>query len=271
MSYLDYELSDNNAQPIEGYEFIGTYAIYRYTSADVPITINGHLYSPIPCERSNLLTGTQVDDNVDLTIVMPATTQIVLDYAFNVAPPDLMCNVYRVHRGSNYAQDWILYWTGRVHNFSIEDHKASLSIPSTFGMSLAGNVPTSFYQTVCNHVLFDSHCKVNRALFQFNTTILAINGLVIRLAAIPPFPDQTIVGGQFLSTVKPEQRMIMTQTADIITLNYRLSAFVKIGDAVQVSAGCDHNSTTCQNKFNNKVNFGGFPFIPNYNPFTQGF
>lgn len=270
MSYLDYELSQTGGQPLEAYEFVGTYKTYRYTPNDVPVTINGQLYTPIPCERGDIITATQVDDNVDLSITMPALVDMVLDYAFNVSPPDLMMNVYRVHRGSNYSIDWILYWTGKVNNFTIEDQTATITIPGIFGMGLAGNIPTTFYQTGCNHVLFDRQCKVNRSLWQFNTTIAAVSGLTIQLADASPFQDQAIVGGQFLTSNSPEVRMIMSQNGSTIGLNYRCSPYVVAGASVQIAAGCGHTRVSC-NKFNNQKNFGGFPYIPNYNPFTQGF
>jgi hypothetical protein len=33
-------------------------------------------------------------------------------------------------------------------------------------------------------------------------------------------------------------------------------------------AGCDRTFATCQSKFGNSLNFGGFPWIPVKNPFA---
>jgi uncharacterized phage protein (TIGR02218 family) len=43
------------------------------------------------------------------------------------------------------------------------------------------------------------------------------------------------------------------------------------GDIIEVTAGCDKKASTCKNKFNNKINFRGFDFVPTneavfYNP-----
>jgi hypothetical protein len=43
---------------------------------------------------------------------------------------------------------------------------------------------------------------------------------------------------------------------------------LKAGDIVEVYAGCARDLDTCLNKFNNTINFGGFPYIPLNNPFT---
>lgn len=37
---------------------------------------------------------------------------------------------------------------------------------------------------------------------------------------------------------------------------------IQVGDTLVVIAGCDRTFETCGSKFNNKRNFGGFPFIP---------
>ena len=39
------------------------------------------------------------------------------------------------------------------------------------------------------------------------------------------------------------------------------------GQVIDIFPGCDHLRTTCAGKFANGDNFGGFPYIPNINPF----
>jgi len=34
------------------------------------------------------------------------------------------------------------------------------------------------------------------------------------------------------------------------------------GDTFNVAFGCDHTQATCQSKFNNLINFRGFPYVP---------
>jgi hypothetical protein len=40
------------------------------------------------------------------------------------------------------------------------------------------------------------------------------------------------------------------------------------GRAFEAFAGCDRTFATCQSKFGNSLNFGGFPWIPAKNPFA---
>jgi uncharacterized phage protein (TIGR02218 family) len=41
-----------------------------------------------------------------------------------------------------------------------------------------------------------------------------------------------------------------------------LRASVAVGDRVRLTAGCDKRLATCKSKFNNIINFQGFPDIP---------
>ncbi|MBQ3675664.1 MAG: phage BR0599 family protein, partial [Campylobacter sp.] len=57
---------------------------------------------------------------------------------------------------------------------------------------------------------------------------------------------------------------------DKITLMFPLKS-LSTADLVYVYAGCDKTIKMCRDKFNNSINYGGFPFVPSKNPVTQGF
>lgn len=62
-------------------------------------------------------------------------------------------------------------------------------------------------------------------------------------------------------------RMILAHSGDSVTLSALLSGLA-VGVAFEAFAGCDRTLATCQAKFGNAINFGGFPWIPAKNPFT---
>lgn len=47
-----------------------------------------------------------------------------------------------------------------------------------------------------------------------------------------------------------------------LSLSYPLLNAPATGDAFTVYVGCDHTQNTCTVKFNNLVNFRGFPYVP---------
>lgn len=46
-----------------------------------------------------------------------------------------------------------------------------------------------------------------------------------------------------------------------VTLYLPSGYSIQVGDTFEITAGCDKTFTTCKNKFNNEINFGGFPHI----------
>lgn len=51
-------------------------------------------------------------------------------------------------------------------------------------------------------------------------------------------------------------------SADVLGFSTRIGDWVAVGDTFGVTAGCDRRFATCQAKFDNAVNFRGFPHIP---------
>jgi uncharacterized phage protein (TIGR02218 family) len=264
MSYLTDDKSAHGGRPRELYAFTGTFLNYYYTSGPVPVDFGGHTYVPIPIKRSEVAAGSQDDDGLALQIDVPATLEMVQVYAFQVAPPFLKLTIYRYHDIS----EWVPYWQGLVGQVNVGKGTATLRSPSILELILTGNIPNAFYQTPCNHVLFDQLCKVPEADWTQIATVTAIDGRTISVTTIGTLDTQLVGGEAVLGS--GESRMIVTQSGTDITVNYPYAS-VEIGDAITVTAGCDLKwDGDCINKFNNGDNFGGFAFIPPDNIFANG-
>jgi uncharacterized phage protein (TIGR02218 family) len=268
--FSDRELSVHDSQPIECFEFIGSYVTYRYTSADIEVTVNGNVYTPAAVSRTGIRAGTHDEDNIQVEIEMPITMKLVVDYGFQITPPALNLTIYRVHRGTNFATDFSVYWKGPVTNIGIEDDKATFTVPSAFAAALSGAIPSIGFQAPCNRVLFDSGCKVSRGFYSVTTTVAATDGDVIQLMSNGGFADGLFIGGEIADTAHNDRRMIIAHSANLVTVNYPF-AKLTVGTTVEVTAGCNHAfNGDCKNRFSNQINFGGFPFIPSINPFAEG-
>jgi uncharacterized phage protein (TIGR02218 family) len=67
-------------------------------------------------------------------------------------------------------------------------------------------------------------------------------------------------GRGLFGTIKHDQ--ISADGRRVIELWEPIPAVIRRGDAVRLDAGCDRRALTCRTKFNNMLNFQGFPFIP---------
>lgn len=268
MAYVEDEVSVHGSAPVELYLFEGTFGEYCYTSSELPVTFEGRDYLPVPMQRSEVVAGTQDDDKLDVTVELPVTAELIRVYAFQISPPELEVTIYRKHRGSAF-DDFALYWVGKVGGVSVSEGIGTLRSPSILSEALSGNAPSVYYQTPCNHVLFDNRCQVSRVANSVTTEVTSVNDIFVAVASIGGKPDLFFVGGEMV-TEHGERRMVIGQAGLTLTVNYPFANVVE-GTSVEVVAGCDHDyEGDCASKFDNQKQYGGFKFIPTYNPFESG-
>lgn len=274
----DKETSIHDSLPVELYQFLGSYKNYYYTTDAEPHTFEGQVYTPIKAmARNNVKTGTNTEENAAVKVSMPMDSEIISDYGFQTTPPRLLLNIIRVYRDLlPYETNYRVYWRGPVTNISIKGRVATLDVPSVFSSVLGASCPSFYYQTPCNHVLFDPDtCGVSRVDNSVSTTIVQLlsNGQVIRLGSYGAFSPDEFVSGEIFIPSQNERRMIIG--ADIgngeLTINYPFGRAI-IGTSVQATRGCDHAwKGHCLTRYNNTRRFGGHPLIPPINLFESGF
>jgi uncharacterized phage protein (TIGR02218 family) len=255
--------------PIECYFFAGTVKNYLYTSADTDVSIGTDNYKSTAIERSELKVSTHSDDRQEITLSMPTILDVIQDYAFSVAPPDLTLTIRRFHRGTDSSANNVIYWIGQVSSMLVNGHGSQILVPSIMSNAMKNNIPPVSYQTPCNHVLFDARCKVDRPSHLLSTTVAFIGGRNITMGDAPGVADGVFITGEVFCARTNEHRQIQNHAGRGLLINYPFSKVV-VGDAIQVTWGCDHSFSTCVNKFGNQLNFGGFPYVPNINPFVYG-
>lgn len=260
----DLEQSVASSAPIEGYKFIGSFKNYLYTSSDKAEIINGETYLPIAIKRSNVKAGTQDDDNLSLDLELPFDIEVIRDYAYAQTPPKLTLEVYRQQLGNSLA--WSLFWRGIVRGFNVSGRTAKVQVPSIFSLALQGEIPNVYFQTPCNHVLYDARCAVPRDDHRFLAYIQAVAGVAITLTSEPAAPH-ILAAGEIVNLRNGERRLVLDNEGSAVSIGY---PFVDLrpGDQVELVKGCDHSLAECKAKFNNVINFGGFPYIPSDNPFS---
>ena len=115
-------------------------------------------------------------------------------------------------------------------------------------------------------MLYGFGCGLSQAAWEVGTTILAADKHTVTTAEADLQPDGYYVGG-ILRLEGGGQRMITGHTGPVLTLSRSLDG-LSPGKLAKISPGCDHSKAQCVDKFNNLVNFGGFPYIPLKNPFS---
>lgn len=141
------------------------------------------------------------------------------------------------------------------------------------GLAEALNRPFGrVYQTPCTAVLGDGACR-----FDLGTSGYVWEGPVLKVdveASVTVFTDggfepewfqrgrMDVLSGAAKGLFGPIKRDTSDPAGRRIELWAPLRAQMAVGDQVRLTAGCDKRLETCRFKFNNVLNFQGFPDVP---------
>jgi uncharacterized phage protein (TIGR02218 family) len=112
--------------------------------------------------------------------------------------------------------------------------------------------------------LYQRGCRLNRASFAAAGTVSAVSGYTVTVSAASAQPDGFYLGGM-IEDGAGVLRMIVNHVGSVLTL-WRPIPGLEVTDAVTIYPGCDRSLATCISKFDNRPNFGGFPWMPQKNP-----
>jgi len=127
------------------------------------------------------------------------------------------------------------------------------------------------YTATCSADLGDTRCKVDltSAAYRGTGTVAAVPATSSFTASgLSAFDDGWFTAGKLTFTgggnvgVSVEVKAHVNDGAVSLTLWQAMPESIAAGDTFTVTAGCDKRFTTCHDRFNNVVNFRGFPHIP---------
>lgn len=267
MTYEAIETSAENARPVELLHVNFAQYSWRYTTAEVPITYNGQEYTPIPMERDEIeSTGDFTRSN--LTIKLPQDCPI--GELFRIQPPSGVVSVNLFAEHYDYGQ-FMTLWKGRIINIQWEAPWMILTTESVFS-SLQRVGLRRVFGTQCPYALYGTECSVAAIDHRETHTVNVLSGMSVTCYSLIGRPENFFAGGYltYTSAVREtvERRMIRSSSSatGVLTLA-SLPVELVAGTVLNLYPGCDHSLSVCNSKFNNSLNFGGMPYIPQKNPF----
>lgn len=261
MSFIDDEKSTEGSRPREGLEFILPGETIRIATGTRNETIDGEVYTASPAQRGTVGIGTLADTN-GTEVMLPITHAFVARYV--AGPPQLV--LVNIWRKQPTGEETV--WRGHIVGVELDDSIAKFTVASRT-LSLTGRrLPMVTVGRGCSHVLFDAQCKVARASHKVISVVTFANARTVRVASIGGKPDGWATHGELVHVASAERVTVYLQTGAELTLQ-RPIGVLRVGDSVEVYAGCDHAIDTCLNDFANVGNYGGFPHLPMHNLFRR--
>lgn len=245
----------SSSRPVDLYVIATPTVTYHLTSYNMDVTYAGQVYTATTMSRGNQEVAQDLTGR-ELIVYLPITHPLVQRFAASGIPDrDVLVTLSRLQQVSSIA---VQAWSGFGQSMSFDLHVAMLRVPSLTDDAMKIRLPVISAQRLCNHVLYDAQCTVDRESSSSTGTsvITSINDNTITTTNTGS--GSQYVFGDILHNASGERRMVIAQAGSILTLNVPFVA-ASIGDVVRIAPGCDHSVTTCRDKFNNVVNFGGHP------------
>lgn len=257
--------------------------VLRYTSAQVPVTINAVTYAVGPAlKRTTTKQSVGISvDALELDLYADATVQvagmgiiasIALGYWDNAA----VQVDHAFFNDSLQPQGVVPCFYGTVGQVDTERGWAHIAVRSSAQL-LDIQIPGDLYQPGCKNTLYDAYCTVARASFTAASTVAGgltpANNVLVAAASLPSASASIYDTGVLTFTSGPNAGVARTikRTTQVVLGNSPALQFefvspfpsaMGVGDGFTVAQGCAKSMASCQGQFNNLLNFRGEPFIP---------
>lgn len=258
---------------------LGNGSVLYYTSGQVNLTYNGHLFlapnqgANPGWKRGSVTTQLGVDvETMTLTLLGGAQTMIgsmtlqafAESGGFDGAIVEVDC--LPMATWGNTSLGTYNLWTGVVGEVKPSRTQVEIDVQSMMRI-LQGSFPKNYFQPTCNHTLFDAGCGLAKASFaisgsvatgtwttnQFNSNLTQADGW-FALGWVQWTSGQN---DGIVRTVKT-----YTNAGGQVVLIDPLPYVPQSGDTFTAYPGCDKTQATCTSKFNNLAHFRGFPYMP---------
>lgn len=160
----------------------------------------------------------------------------------------------------------VVVFAGFVSDITVDRTSCELTLKSRKELL---NIPFPYaaYQPSCRWPLYGAGCTLSLGAFQVGGTVAAGTPQALlfqsNLTQTDGYFDEgliTFLSGANVNLSRTVRKYLNAGGA--ILLFQGLPSPPAPGDTFAIAPGCDKTMQTCQNRFSNLINFGGYPFIP---------
>ncbi|MER9912717.1 phage BR0599 family protein [Mesorhizobium sp. M0050] len=277
MSYDTPEASTDDGEPYFLYLFNNGVAKRRFTSDAEPIMADPEETGTPQKWFKSAIAHTEIEQtgNIERNSV-DITFPLSDDYARTLQKPGSEVVTVTIWRGHHTDPDGELevFWKGRV--VDTVDQKLNIKVTVELAStSMRRTGCRAQYMRPCRHALYFTGCNLNVDDWKIPATVSAVTGgLLLTVAEAAAETDQWYKGG--LVIFDGLYGWVGDHDGDQLTLiasgieGLAEEVAAHGSAAVFIAPGCDLSSgpTGCE-KFDNNLEYGGFEFMADVNPFSQ--
>lgn len=268
MTFNTYETSRHDGTPVESLEIVygdDDEDVVRLTTADYPVTINGHEYTPSFLKRESITDDSNPYDGEQLKFSLKRDNPFASVYLGRDFKTVVTLTLYQSHLDDPDQQP-VIVWAGRLSNAEWE-HPFMHLISERLDLYMNGHALTMRYQVgQCVHTVYHGLCRLNKAEWEVPGLVCSItDGILVDVPAAmylldgSTYPEGYFTGGIF--HLDGVNRYIVQHLGTQLRLNRPIRALMPLS-RVSLYPGCDRLPTTCNVKFNNGLNYLAFDGTP---------
>lgn len=271
MTYKSFDSSSYKGQPVELLDIQygeSYYDVARTTSGDRDVMVEGRQYLAFTTSRDDFDDEGNPDDAKQLNIRVPRDHPFITQFDQREFPNMVSVRIRRAHLNDPELGTFNV-WTGRLVGVSFEQPWMVLGCEKV-ATSLSRTGCRIRYMRQCPHTLYMQRCWVDKEAYRRADRVFFVSPdktEVILEGGSAPAPG-ALIGGILeyvgLTRYIVAQKIVNGRTS--LTLSRPMLILTNMAP-VSVLPGCDRLASTCQAKFNNLDNYGGFDFIPPKGPF----
>jgi uncharacterized phage protein (TIGR02218 family) len=256
--------------------------VYRWTSADVGMTIGGHtwLSNGAVLSRGNLRWTSRLEvDNLDVmlsgatqingkSICLLAATgffdgaRLQLDHIAGSDLPNAIAN-----------GPCLAYFEGLIAGIEPGPIVTKLIVQSDIAALGTVMLPQRTAELGCTYAVYDPNCTLNKATF---TDAASVSNNSPTTTSVPSTTAAVIAkangfynlgmivftSGALNGVRRSVKSFSVSAGIGTIVPAIPFASAPAVADTFSIYPGCDRQQTTCNTKFSNLVNFSGFPHTP---------
>ena len=238
---------------------------WQYNNSVDSIVVGVNTFAP----QAGLSRGTITDGRDSLVVRLPGNHAFPQLFKTLSPSASVSLTIQWLDRDDNPGSLRILYkgWIKSV-KFTDDGQFAELFVESIIS-GLEENMCDDQYCIGCQVVLYGTKCGLNKDDWDYSGVVSLVDGNDITVTGVSTAPRSGTWALPGMVKYGDEWRQIYKQVGDVLTLAMPFSVDVT-GLTVIVYAGCDHTIATCEDVFDNAVNYRGHPYLPKQNVFLTG-
>lgn len=242
--------------------------VIAITDTDMPLEVDGTVYEPaagIESLKVNVTADAQVSNQNLGVAIIEAPEEDILSGVFDNATVEASWASWK-----NPSAGKLTFFQGTIGDITWTDGSFLADVVS-YMKALELNLGHVF-TSACRHQLFNTPgvgkigaCNLSASSFTFTSSVNAVSIPKWEFSTVGLSQPDGYFDNGLLTFTSGNNSGLSCVIKQHIGSTFKLflpTAFTfSVGDTFSVQAGCDKTLETCKNKFNNVVNFGGFPHI----------